>query len=185
MAKEVIIPITNGLGSKSLANGTYNITSLTLGYSDVTITPATATVEDGVTSFNFTIAATGALTIHVSDDGTDAGVPIEGATFARCDADGKTYGDPITSDADGNAVFNAVPFSADGTPPTIYYKQTASDGAHTFDDTLQSTTSDAEAKTIELGNAEAASVEVHLTDATYADLPIADGKVVFTEPDPE
>lgn len=181
MAKEHIIPITNGLGTKSLVNGTYNVTSLTLGYNDVSIAPTSVTVEDGRKSFNFNIAATGSLTIHVSDDGTNIGVPIEGATFVRCDADGKTYGDPITSDADGNAVFNAVPFSVSGTPPTIYYKQTASDGTHRFDETLQSTTSKVQDKTIELGNVEADAVAVHLTDATYANLPITDGQIIFTE----
>ena len=40
-------------------------------------------VTEGVTDYAFTIATTGNLTIHTSDDGTDAGVPIVGATFIR------------------------------------------------------------------------------------------------------
>ena len=48
--------------------------------------------------------------MHVSDDDTDFGVPIQGVTFYRCDAEGNIYGDLIESDVDRNAVFENVPY---------------------------------------------------------------------------
>lgn len=173
------VPITNGKGNKELADGTYTVTSSTIGYDDSSITPAEQEITEGVHSYSFTIAATGTLTIHVSDDGTEIGVPIVGATFVRCDADGATYGEPITSDDSGNAVFNFVPFAAESAP-AIYFKQTASDGEHTFNADLQNTTMDSETATLEIENAQAAAREFTLTDANYADLPIADGEIILT-----
>jgi len=179
MAKEHIVPITNGKGSLALVDATYTVTSTTVGYDDTTITPTSQEIVAGTESYSFTIAAAGTLTLHASDDGTEAGVPIVGATFMRCDAEGNTYGTAVTSDASGNAVFSNVPFAAESAP-TIYYKQTASDGNHDFSTDLQNTTLTAEAATVEVTNAEAATKNFVLTDAHYENLPIADGNVVLT-----
>ena len=183
MARQHIVPITNGKGSKELANLAYTITSSTLGYDDTTITPAEQEVSEGVDNYDFTIAATGTLTIHVSDDGTDIGIPIVGATFSRCDAEGTTYGDPITSTEEGNVIFTAVPFSADEKAPVIYFKQTSSDGEHTYNAELQNTTLAEETKIIELANEAAVTRNFNFTDATYSGLPIADGQVILNEPE--
>lgn len=179
MAKEHIIPITNGVGSKELDNGTYTVTAEITGYDNASIDPASQEVIEGTDEYSFTIAANGTLTLHVSDDGTEIGVPIVGATFYRCDAEGNTYGDPIESTEDGNAVFNNVPF-AEENAPVIYYKQTLSDGEHTFDDTLQNTTLTEETATVEVSNPEAAVRTFKVTDANYADLPIADGTITLS-----
>jgi hypothetical protein len=176
---EHIVPITNGQGSLALVNGNYTITSTTGGYDDTTITPATQEITTDVNSYAFTIGATGTLTLHASDDGTEAGVPIVGATFVRCDASGNTHGDAITSDASGNAVFNHVPYAAENAP-VVYYKQTASDGQHNYDAELLNTTLTAETVTVEITNAEATSRAFTLTDANYSGLPLADGNVVLT-----
>lgn len=179
MAKEHIVPITNGIGSKELDNGTYSITASISGYDNASIDPAELEVTEGTNDYSFTIAATGTLTLHVTDDGTEIGVPIVGATFYRCDAEGTTYGDPIESTEDGNAVFNNVPY-AEENAPIIYYKQTISDGEHTFDGELQNTILAEESVTIEITNPEAAARNFTLTDANYADLPIADGSITLT-----
>lgn len=179
MAVEHIVPITNGKGSMEIVDATYTVTSTTVGYTDGSILPASQAVTAGVNDYAFTIAAAGTLTLHVSDDGTDAGVPIVGATFARCDAEGNTYGDAVTSDASGNAVLANVPFAAENAP-AVYYKQTASDGQHEFDAELKNTTLTAETATVELANAAAASRNFTLTDANYANLPLADGNVILT-----
>lgn len=180
MDNQQIVPITNGVGSKAISNGTYAVTSSTLGYDDASITPAEQEIAEGTDEYAFTIAATGTLTLHVSDDGTDVGVPIEGATFARCDADGTTYGDPITSDADGNAVFSFVPFTETENGPVVYYKQTASDGSHTFSEELQNVTLTVEETTVEVMNEEAVTRTFNLTDANYSGLPIADGQIILS-----
>ncbi len=178
MAKQIQIPITNGNGSKEIANNTYTVTAEVVGYDVDTIAPSEVTVEEGTESYAFTIAATGTLTLHVTDDGTDIGVPVEGATFYRCDVEGNTYGEIITTDADGNAVFANVPYAGENAP-TIYYKQVDSDGEHDFDDTLQTTTLTEETQTVEVENAASETRQITLTDANYEGLPIEDGTITF------
>lgn len=179
MAKEHIIPITNGIGSKELDNGTYNVTATVAGYDNTSIDPASQEITEGVDEYNFTISATGTLTLHVSDDGTEIGVPIVGATFYRCDLEGNTYGEAVVSTEDGNAIFNNVPFS-ETDAPIIYFKQTFSDGEHTFDNTLQNITLTEETTTIEITNPEAALRSFKLTDANYTNLLVTDGTITLS-----
>ena len=67
------IPINNGTGSQSVANGNYNVTVTSVGYDVSTLNPSTINVVDGTNDYSFTVGATGTLTIHVSDDGTATG----------------------------------------------------------------------------------------------------------------
>lgn len=180
MENEKVIPITNGVGSVELVNGTYTVSSLTTGYDNTSILPAEVEVVEGTDTYSFTIAATGTLTLHVSDDGTDVGIPVVGAKFKRCDAEGTEYGDEITSDSDGNAVFNNVPYSEGETVPVVYYKQTASDLSHDFDSSLKDTTLTAETATIEVENTPATERNFNFTDANYSGLPIADGQIILS-----
>ena len=119
--------------------------------------------------------------MHVTDDGTGIGIPIVGAEFYRCDAEGTNYGDVITSDDDGNAIFNNVPYADDGSAPNVYYKQVSFDGEHVFDDALQTVTLESDAKTIEVENATAVEREFQLTDANYENLPIENGELKLSE----
>lgn len=175
------IPITNGKGSLALVDGNYNVTAEIIGYDTSTLDPTNIEIVEGTNEYSFTISATGTLTLHVTDDGTDVGVPIEGATFHRCDAEGNTYGDVITSTADGDAVFNNVPFSTDETAPTVYFKQISSDGEHTFSVDLQSTTLQEQEVTIQISNPEATERTFTITDKNYENLPITDGKLLVQE----
>lgn len=169
MAK--IINITDGQGSGSLINGSYTVTASATGYDDTTINPNSVSIVEGTNTYQFTIAATGTLTLHVTEDGTSTGTPIVGATFIRTDSTGNTYGSAITTDSNGDAVFNNVPYDATSTP-TIYYKQTASDGDHEFSDIVQSTTLTTSTATVEIENAPGATRTITLTDANYSNLPI-------------
>ena len=177
---EHLIPITNGKGSKELTSGTYNVVAEITGYNNDSIDPNTLDIEEGTNDYNLTIAASGTLTLHVSDDGTDIGVPIIGATFYRCDSEGNTYGEIITSNDEGNAIFNYVPY-AENDAPTIYYKQITSDGEHNFDDTLQNTTMTTDTLTIEIENRPATERNFTVTDANYENLPITDGKITLNQ----
>ena len=123
MAKPYVINITNGTGTGAILNDTYNVTSSVTGYNNASISPASVDVVSGTNTYAFTIAATGTLTLHVTETGESTGTPIVGATFVRTDASGNTYGTPVTSDASGDAVFNNVPYDANNAP-LIYYKQT-------------------------------------------------------------
>ena len=177
MAK--IINITNGTGTGELINDTYTVTATVTGYDDTSIDPSTLNIVEGTNSYALSISATGTLTLHVTDDGTSTGNPIVGATFYRTDSIGTEYGSVITSDSNGDAVFNNVPFDATNAP-TIYYKQTASDGDHEFVNTVQSTTMTSSTSTIEVENPVGATRTITLTDTNYSNLPISSGTITLT-----
>jgi hypothetical protein len=177
MAKNVII--TNGTGTSELINGTYDVTSSVTGYDNTTINPNNITVVEGTDTYAFTISATGTLTLHVTDTGTDEGTPIVGATFVRTDSNGTEYGSIITTDATGNAVFNNVPFDATKAP-IIYYKQTASDGDHEFSTDVLNTTLTTQTSTIQIQNTPGAVRTINLMDANYTNLPIETGTITLT-----
>lgn len=173
------ITITNGTGTSELINGTYTVTADVTGYDNTTINPDSITVDSSTNNYAFTIAATGTLTLHVTEDGTISGTPIVGATFVRTDSTGTQYGSPIASDSDGNAIFNNVPFASTDAP-NIYYKQTASDGEHEFDDEVQSTTMTTQTQTIQIENERGATRNITLTDANYENLPIENGTIILS-----
>lgn len=176
MAK--IVNITNGVGSESLINDSYTITAQVTGYDNTSINPSSVNITSDTNTYSFTVAATGTLTLHVTEDGTSTGTPIVGATFSRTDQSGNEYGSPITSDSNGDAVFNNVPYASTGAP-TIYYKQTASDGNHNFDNTVQSTSLTTSTSTVEIQNSPGAVRTINLTDANYTNLPIATASLSF------
>ena len=177
MAKTIII--LNGSGSTNLVNGSYSVTSNTNGYDNTSITPSTVSIEQGTNSYAFTISATGTLTLHVTENGTSSGTPVVGATFIRTDSSGTEYGSIITTDSNGNAVFNNVPYS-DSNAPTIYFKQTASDGEHEFDSSIQNTTLTTSTSTLEITNTLGALRTITLTDANYQNLPIENASLTLT-----
>ena len=177
MAK--IITITNGTGSADVINGSYTVTADVTGYDNASINPSSIVVSESTNTYAFSIAATGTLTLHVSEDGTSSGTPIVGATFVRTDASGTEYGSAITTDTNGDAVFNNVPFAASDAP-AIYYKQTASDGNHEFDNTVQSTTMTENTQTVEIINALGATRTFNLTDANYENLPVDSGTLTLS-----
>ena len=176
MAK--IVDITNGTGTVELINDTYTVTADVPGYDNSTINPSSITVDAATNTYAFTISSTGTLTLHVTDTGTTSGTPIVGATFIRTDSKGNEYGTVITTDAQGNAVFNNVPYDATNAP-LIYYKQTASDGDHEFDGTVQSTSLTTQTATVEIINQPGATRTINLTDANYENLPV-DGSLTLT-----
>ena len=53
MAKEHIVPITNGIGSKELDNGTYSITASVSGYDNASIDPAELEVTEGTNDYSY------------------------------------------------------------------------------------------------------------------------------------
>ncbi len=177
MAK--IINIVNGTGSGELINGSYTVSADVAGYNNASLNPENITVSAEVTNYDFTISANGTLTLHVTENGTSTGVAIVGASFIRTDASGTEYGDAITTDTEGNAVFNNVPFD-EANAPIIYFKQTASDGSHEFDANVQNTTLNTQTATLEIQNSVGATRTINLTDANYANLPIDTGTLTFT-----
>ncbi len=178
MPSPYVISITNGTGTGAVLNGTYGVTAAVTGYDNLSVNPASETITAGVDTYALTIAATGTLTLHVTEDGTAGGTPIVGATFVRADSAGTTYGTPISTDVNGDAVFPFVPFAASGAP-LIYYYQTASDGDHEFDPALLNTSMTTSTQTLQVTNAPAAVRTFNFTDSNYAGLPIASGSLTL------
>lgn len=176
LTKDVII--TDGTATSNILNGSYTVSSAAAGYDNTSLDPKTVVVSADTTVISFKISATGTLTLHVTEDGTAGGTPVVGAVFARCDKNGTTYGNTITTDASGNATFSNVPFGETSTS-NVYYKQTASDGSHTFDDTLKTVQLTQSATTVEVTNAPAPERTINLTDANYNDLPIESATLTF------
>ena len=159
------IPITNGKGSIELVTGTYNATAVAGGYDPSTLSPSSITIIDGTDTYAFTISAKGTLTLHVTDTGNP-------------DSTGTITGTEISTNDDGNAVFNNVPFAASGSNK-IYYKQISGDGGHTFDDTVKSITMTEESETVEITNPEAPIRNFTLMDASFPNIPIIDGQIIL------
>ena len=109
------IPITNGRGSIELVNGNYKASATVEGYDETTLTPNNVTLVEGTDTYAFMISAKGILTLHVTDTGDKiTGVQVVGARFVRTDSTGTIKTSEITTDSDGNAIFNNVPFSPSG-----------------------------------------------------------------------
>lgn len=178
MAKPYTINIADGTATSNVATGTYTVTSEITGYDNASIDPAEVNVTEDVTSYAFKVSATGTLTLHVTEDGTDSGTAIVGATFSRCDSSGNEYGDPVVTDDSGNAVFEHVPY-AESDAPLIYYKQITSDGDHDFSSELANTSLTEETLTVEIANGMPPESTFTLTDANYEDLPIESGTITF------
>ena len=177
MAK--IINIIDGTGTGELINDTYTVTASVPGYENSSINPSSVSIVEGTNSYSFSISATGTLTLHVTEDGTSTGTPVVGATFFRTDSTGTEYGTAITTDTNGDAVFDNVPFDLTNSP-VIYFKQTASDGDHEFDSTVQNTTMTTSTSTIEIQNSVGATRTITLTDSNYDNLPISSGSLTLT-----
>ena len=47
MSKEILIPITNGKGSKEIDNGNYTVTCTVPGYDNSTIDPSNVEIKEG------------------------------------------------------------------------------------------------------------------------------------------
>lgn len=178
MAKPYTINITDGTATSNVATGTYTVTSEITGYDSASISPAEVNVTEDVTSYAFKVSATGTLTLHVTEEGTDSGTAIVGATFSRCDSKGNEYGDPIITDETGNAVFEHVPYASNNAP-LIYYKQITSDGDHDFSSELANTSLTEETLTLEIKNSLPPESTITLTDANYEDLPIESGTITL------
>ena len=175
------IPITNGKGSIELVTGTYNATALADGYDASTLNPQSVTIIDGTDTYAFTISAKGILTLHVTDTGDpNTGVQIVGAKFIRTDSTGTIVGNEITTNEDGNAVFNNVPFAETGST-AIYYKQISSDGGHTFEDTVKSIIMTEETETVQITNPPAPVRNFTLMDASFPNIPIIDGQILLQD----
>lgn len=176
MENKYDITITNGSGSSNVLNGNYSVIANATGYNNSSISPNSIQVVEGTNEYNFTIAAEGNLVIHVTENGTQSGTPIVGATFIRCDSTGNEYGETVTTNAEGNATLQNLPFSSTNAPK-VYLKQKSTDQYHTFDSNVKEQTLESSSKTIEVTNPLPVLRTFNLTDANYTGLAIESGTI--------
>lgn len=177
---EYIVSINNGVGTKEFVEGNYLVSASVLGYDSTTLNPSRITISSDTSSFDFNLAATGKLILHVSETGEDSGSPVADAIFYRCDSLGNVYGDAITTDSVGSATFLHVPY-ASSNAPYVYFKQVSGDLGHTFNKEVQKIMLTSEETTMEIQNAKAPERTFKLTDANYLGLPIESGEIVLKE----
>ncbi len=174
------VTITNGSGSQAMQRGTYNVTATANGYDGATLEPKTFTATDTPATQAFTLSANGTLTFNVNETGAAGGTPITSGTIVMTDSTGTTeYGQPVTIDATGNAVFANVPYGTTAEPFQLYFKQlTTADGYNVFDGVI-SVSMTSQTQTEYIQNTAAAVQTFTLNDANY-NLPI-DGSLTFDE----
>ncbi len=173
------VTITNGTGSQNMQKGTYDVTATAVGYENATLSPTTFTATESEGSQSFTLTADGTLTINVNETGATGGTPITAGSIVMTDATGTTdYGSAVTIDADGNAVFNNVPYGSTGTPYQLYFRQISSDDDHNVFEGVITVSMTAQTQTAYVQNTATAVQNFTLTDATYG-MPI-DGTLNFT-----
>ncbi len=174
------VTITNGTGSQVMQKGTYAVAATAPGYDESTLTPTTFTATEAEGSQAFTLTANGTLTLIVNDTGAAGGTPITSGSIVMTDATGATeYGQPVTIGANGEAVFNNVPYGSTTDPFQLYFKQlTTADGYNIFDGVI-SVSMTAQTQTEYVQNTAAAVQTFTVTDATYG-MPV-DGSLTFTE----
>ncbi len=174
------VTITNGTGSQAMQRGTYDVTATADGYDVSTLTPTTFTATDAAQTQAFTLTANGTLTLNVNETGAAGGTPITSGTLVMTDSTGtEEYGQPVTIDASGNAVFENVPYGTTTEPFQLYFKQlTTADGYNVFEGVIPVSMT-AQTQTEYVQNTAAAEQTFTLQDANY-NLPI-DGTLTFTE----
>ncbi len=174
------VTITNGSGSQAMQNGAYDVSATAAGYDVSTLSPTTFTATQEGATQAFTLSANGTLTFNVNETGAAGGTPITSGSLVMTDATGTTeYGQPVAIGADGNAVFNNVPYGSTTEPFQLYFKQLATDENHNIFEGVISVEMTAQTQTEYIQNTAAATQNFTLTDENY-NLPI-NGSLTFTE----
>ena len=140
---------------------------------------ATSGTSENSKNLTFTVSGNGTLTLHVTDTGEKvSGIQVVGAKFIITDETGTTQGKEATTNQDGNALFENVPYYETDSP-VIYYKQISSDGAHTFDGSVKSVIMNEQNITVEIENPNAPERNITLTDASYPSIVIKDAQITL------
>ncbi len=172
MAISYNLTFTNGTVTSPIMDGSYTSTTNSTGYDQTT---GTLNVVDGTNDYPVTVAASGTLTLHVTDTGTSGGTAITTASFYRTDSGGVThYGAVHSPNGSGNVVFANVPYDATSAP-NIYIVQTESDGYHEITTPVHTLTMTTDARTVEVENPLPSDRTITLQDANYDGLVIQTG----------
>lgn len=175
------VQITNGTGSANMLNSQYSVTVNANGYESTTLSPDSYTVSGSAGTGNFTVSADGVLTIIFNETGAAGGTPITSGSVIMTNKSGTIYyGQARSINANGKAVFNNVPYSANS-PYTLYFKQLSSDYHHNpINRVITVHMSRAAQKVYVLNTAAEELQKFTLTDANYEGLPVNSANLNFT-----
>ncbi len=174
------VNIVNGVGSKAMQKGNYEVSVTATGYDNSTLTPTTYSVTDTEGTGFFTVTANGTLTFEVNETGETGGTPITAGTMVMTDSTGNTqYGSVVNISNTGTATFTNVPYDQTN-PITLYFVQPTSDATHNAYEGVITVTMNAQTITQVIQNRPIATQTFNLTDATYIGLPINNATLTFT-----
>ena len=172
------VQITNGAGSESMKSGNYTVTVSATGYDATTLSPTSYTAGESAGSGTFTVSANGTLTLVFNETGAHGGTAVTSGTVVMTDSTGQTeYGSIVTIDANGQAVFNHVPYDANGY--NLYFVQKSTDAGHNVYSGVISVSMATATQTEYVLNSPIALQSFTLTDASYSGLPIASATLDF------
>ena len=173
------VQITNGSGSESMKSGNYTVTVNATGYESTTLSPTSFTATESTGTGNFTVSANGVLTLVFNETGAQGGTAVTSGSVVMTDSTGQTeYGSEITIDASGQAVFNNVPYDANGY--NLYFVQKSTDADHNVYSGVISVSMTSASQTEYVINSPIALQSFTLTDANYSGLPVASATLDFT-----
>ena len=182
------VTIINGNGSQTMQMGEYNVSAIYApGYDMTTLSPTTYSVNSSVTTGQFTISATGILTMVFNETGAVGGTPITSGTVVMTDATGSTqYGAVVNIDENGTAIFNNVPYGSEQSAYTLYFKQLTSDENHNIYESVFAVGMGMANQTEYIVNSLKSVIQnFTLTDANYPNLPIYNAELKFESEDTE
>lgn len=173
------VTITNGQGSQSMKNGTYDVTAVSApGYDLTTLSPTTFTATGEGATGTFTLSASGTLTINVNETGAQGGTPITSGSIIMTNQDGtEQYGQAVTISSSGDAIFSNVPFISTGFP--LYFKQLSTDENHNIYEGIISVSMTTETQTAYVQNTTLTSQTFSLSDANYSGLKVNSASLNF------
>ena len=176
------VTIINGNGSQSMNIGEYDVSAVYApGYDMDSLSPTTFSATSTGETGEFTIGATGTLTITFNETGAEGGTPITSGTVVMTDPTGeKQYGAVVEIDSNGTAVFNNVPFGSEQAGYSLYFKQLSSDKNHNAYENVFVVGMGAQTQQeYVLNTLKAVLQNFTLTDANYAGLPVNNAGLKF------
>lgn len=173
------VTITDGSGSEKMLGGSYSVSVSAAGFESTSLSP-TSYVVSGEGTGNFTVSASGVLTLVFNESGAEGGTPVTSGSVIMTDSTGTVnYGSAVSIGATGQAVFNNVPYDAAGYD--LYFVQQSTDADHVIYSGVISVSMDAATKTVYVANLPLYAQTFNVTSADYSGLPVAAATLTFTE----
>lgn len=176
------VTIIDGNGSQQMNPGEYTVSSTYApGYDMESLSPTTFTATSSTQTTDFTLSASGTLTIIFNETGAQGGTPITSGTVVMTNSTGDVqYGSVVNINSNGTAVFNNVPYGSAQSSYTLYFKQLTCDENHNIYEQVFTVGMGDQTQTEYILNPLITTTQnFTLTDANYSGLPINNAVLKF------